>query len=70
MKENPNREETRNIYTDKFFEYSNDDIKKHLHNVLDNAYCIGYNTVLDACWNVLSKEDYKKVTDWLDKNGY
>ena len=64
------REETRKHYIEQFFELSKNEITEHLVHVIDCGYCTGYNTVLDACQKVLSKDDYQKVINWLEKHGY
>lgn len=45
-------------------EYFNDRI---ISDIVDLAYCNGYNTVLDAAEKVLSNEDYFKIVSQLEK---
>ena len=40
-----------------------------LTDVIDGAYCMGYNTVLEAAENVLSKDDYWKIVNYLNEHG-
>lgn len=45
-------------------EHFNDRI---ISDIVDLAYCNGYNAVLDAAENVLSNEDYFKVVKQLEE---
>lgn len=54
-------------YTKKIQEKIIESTKNDIEFALNCAWAQGYNTVLDACWNVLSNEDYNKVTEYLGK---
>ena len=42
-------------------------MKDLLKDAVDAGYCEGYNTVLEAAEEVLSKEDYWKIVNRLQK---
>ena len=63
----PTREENKKHFIEYFlktFKEENDGLLKY---VIDASWGNGYNLVLDACWEVLSKDDYWKVVNKLEE---
>ena len=56
-------------YVDTFMDYLNDNYRflSAIENVVDGAYCYGYNTVLEAAEQVLSQEDYWKIVNKIEE---
>jgi hypothetical protein len=62
------REQSREYWTNKFFEIHKDDIYAYIKNACDGAYCDGYNTVLQAYEELFGLDErYWKLVDYLDK---
>lgn len=64
------RTRVKEYYTEQFLKYILEDgydFKESIKNVIDNGYCCGYNIVLEVAERVLSKEDYRKIIDKLNK---
>ena len=63
-----NRELNKSRCRERLLKLQEDDINKLIiSEIVDLAYCNGYNTVLDAAEKVLSNEDYFKIVKQLEK---
>ena len=65
------RQEAKEFWSDYLYKdyYADEKIKSFLKQAIDSGYCEGYNTVLDAIAEVLPKESYWKVVNYLDSIG-
>lgn len=69
MKYAKSRSETVEIYSKRLVSELLTGFEYQAKQLIDLAYCEGYNTVLEHAEDVLSPENYQKLIDYLNKNG-
>ena len=63
----PSREENLEHLKKYFFERIKEENDDLLNYVIGASWGNGYNLVLDACWEVLPREDYWKIVNKLEE---